>query len=64
MNLQAFTAVMPKFAMMSEAERESFIGVMEAETAEVIARHRDGDGVRFPVRANVARARARGKRAA
>jgi hypothetical protein len=64
MNLQAFAAVMPKFAMMSEAEREAFIGVMEAETAGVIARHRDGNGVRFPVRANVARALARGNRAA
>jgi ubiquinone/menaquinone biosynthesis C-methylase UbiE len=64
MNLQAFAAVMPRFAMMSEAEREAFIGVMEAETADVIARQRDGNGVRFPVRANVARALARGKRAA
>jgi hypothetical protein len=38
--------------------------VMEAETADVIARHRDGNGVRFPVRANVVRALARGTRAA
>ena len=60
MNFQAFAAVMPRFAMMNEAEREAFIGMMEAETADVIARHRDGNGVRFPVRANVARARARG----
>jgi ubiquinone/menaquinone biosynthesis C-methylase UbiE len=59
MNFQAFAAVMPKFTMMSEAERESFIGMMEAETAEMIARHRDGNGVRFSVRANVARARAK-----
>jgi ubiquinone/menaquinone biosynthesis C-methylase UbiE len=64
MNFQAFAAVLPRFAMMNEAEREAFIGVMEAETADVIARHRDGNGVRFPVRANVVRALARGTRAA
>jgi ubiquinone/menaquinone biosynthesis C-methylase UbiE len=60
MNFQAFAAVMPRFALMNEAEREAFIAMMEAETADVIARHRDGNGVRFPVRANVARALARG----
>lgn len=60
MNFQAFAAVMPRFAVMNEGEREAFIRSMEAETAEVIARHRYGDGVRFPVRANVARARVRG----
>jgi ubiquinone/menaquinone biosynthesis C-methylase UbiE len=59
MSFQAFTAVMPRFAIMSESERAAFLTEMEAETADVVERHRDGDGVRFPVRANVARARVR-----
>jgi ubiquinone/menaquinone biosynthesis C-methylase UbiE len=57
MNVLAFGAVMPKFAMMTEADREALIGAIEAESAEVVARHRDGSGLRFLARANVAVAR-------
>jgi SAM-dependent methyltransferase len=59
MNVHAFAAVLPKFAMLPEAERDALIAGMEAEAADAVARHRDGDGVLFPVRANIVRARAR-----
>jgi SAM-dependent methyltransferase len=56
MNLMAFSAVMPQLATMNEAARAQFIAVMEAASAEMVARFRDGNGLKFPVRANVATA--------
>jgi SAM-dependent methyltransferase len=60
MNAMAFGAVMPSFATMSDAERARFVASIEADTAEILARHRDGNGLKFPVRANIATARAVG----
>jgi ubiquinone/menaquinone biosynthesis C-methylase UbiE len=56
MNVMAFSAVMPQLATMNEAERAQFISAMESASAEMVARFRDGNGLRFPVRANVATA--------
>ncbi|HEY1532631.1 MAG TPA: methyltransferase domain-containing protein [Polyangiaceae bacterium] len=56
MNVMAFSAVMPQLATMNETERAEFISVTEAASAELLARFRDGNGLRFPVRANVATA--------
>jgi ubiquinone/menaquinone biosynthesis C-methylase UbiE len=56
MNVMAFSAVMPQLASMNETERAQFVSVMEAASAETVARFRDGNGLKFSVRANVATA--------
>ncbi len=56
MNVMAFSAVMPQLASMSDAERAQFSSDMEAACGEVVARYRDGQGLKFPVRANIATA--------
>jgi SAM-dependent methyltransferase len=56
MNVMAFSAVMHQLASMNETERAEFISVMEAASTDVVARYRDGAGLKFPVRANVATA--------
>jgi ubiquinone/menaquinone biosynthesis C-methylase UbiE len=58
MSVMAFGAVLPQFASMTESERNRFIATIEGETAADLDPHRDGDGVSFPVRANIATARA------
>jgi len=47
-------------ATMSDAERGRFVASTEADRADILARHRDGDGLKFPVRANIATATAVG----
>ena len=59
MSVLAFGAVLPGFAAMSDSARSAFITTIEAETADVMAQHRDGDGVKFPVRANLVTGKAR-----
>jgi len=59
MNVMAFSAVMPQLASMNETERADFTSVMEVASNEVVARFRDGAGLEFPARANVATAVAR-----
>jgi ubiquinone/menaquinone biosynthesis C-methylase UbiE len=54
MTVMAFGAVMPRFATMTDGDRAAFVGAIESETADVVARHRDGTGIAFNVRANVA----------
>ena len=57
MTVMAFGAVLPRFGAMSEADRNAFVATIEAATADIVARHRDGKGLAFPARANIATAR-------
>jgi ubiquinone/menaquinone biosynthesis C-methylase UbiE len=57
MTALAFLALLPRFAAMSEVERNASVATIEAETADVVALHRDGEGLKFPARANILTAR-------
>jgi SAM-dependent methyltransferase len=50
---QAYAAVMPQFAG-DPAQFETFVQAITRDTAEVVARHRDGDRVRFATHAQLA----------
>ncbi len=58
MNVMAVGAVLPQFATMTDGERAAFTSAIESDAAAVVTRYRDGDGLRFPVSANLATATA------